>query len=179
MKHISVLMVLAMTLLAVAGCASFSTVNPRAMSLDDIIALNSAGTSPDVIKEQIKATGSRFTLSPEDIIRLKNEKVPDEVVQAMLEPETHSEEAQWNYSNPVYPAPYEHFASPYDFWHDYYFGIPPYDNMRFGYPYMVYRQPGLIGRFYTYRPIAPPFSRYGANPYRWRYESAPPDSMSP
>ena len=170
MKHISVLMVLAMALLAIAGCSSFSTVNPRAMTLDDIISMSKAGAGAEVIKDQILSTRSRFILSPQDIIRLKNDGVVDDVLRAMIESGNRPEQPTWDYG-----------YSPYNSWFDYYGGYPYYEygvypNYSYGgYPYAVYRQPGLIGRFYSYYPVSP-WSGYGSYPYRWQYESSAADS---
>jgi len=171
MKRVSVLGLCAVAaLLAIAGCSSFSTVNPRAMNVEDIIAMSKAGTGAEVIKDQILATRSRFTLNPQEIIRLKNEGVVDDVIRAMIESGDRPEQSAWDYG-----------VSPYDFWFDYYGGYPYYEygvNPYYsygGYPYEVYRQPGLIGRFYSYYPVSPG-SWYNSYPYRWRYESTVADS---
>ena len=170
MKPISILVVLAMAFLAAAGCSSFSTVNTRAMTVDDIISMSKANAGAEVIKDQILATRSRFTLSPQDIIRLKNEGVADDVLRAMIESGDRPEPPTWDYG-----------VSPYDFWFDRYGGYPYYEYGTYpyysygGYPYTVYRQPGLIGRFYSYYPVSQ-WSWYNSYPYRWRYESTVPDS---
>jgi hypothetical protein len=170
MKPISILIVLAMAFLAAAGCSSFSTVNPRAMTVDDIISMSKAGAGTEVIKDQILSTHSRFILSPQDIIRLKSEGVVDDVLRAMIESGDRPEQPVWDYG-----------YSPFDYWFDSYGGYPYYEYGAYpfysygGYPYAVYRQPGLIGRFYSYYPLSP-WSWYGSYPYRWRYESTVADS---
>ncbi len=149
--------------LAAIGCASFSTVNPRAMTLENIIAMSGAGAGAGVIKDQILATGSRFRLSADDIVRLKNEDVADDVIRAMIE----------TGGRDMSSAERDSF----DPWFGYYpmtgGYYPPYG---YGYPYEVWRQPGLIGRFYNYSYPLSPVDPYGPMSFRWRYEYTSPDS---
>lgn len=135
-------------LIAAAGCSSLSTVNPRAMMVNDVESMTAAGVGAEVIKRQIEATRSRFELSPEEIIRLKRAGVADAVLTAMIDSgERHDPSA----GNGVPP----------------YSGYDPYDPLFPGYisPYIVYRNPGFIGRFYSYYPLVPG-TGYWNDPYR-------------
>ncbi len=130
-----------------AGCSSLSTVDPRAMTPDDVIGMTRAGVGAEVITRQIESTRSRFELTAGEIVRLKREGVTDEVITAMIDTAERDEShaSEWG-------------MSPYDFWYGYsgplYYGFP-YGGIPYGYgaPYVVYRQPGLLGRFYSYYPL--------------------------
>ncbi len=147
-------------LAALAGCSSLINVNERALQIQDIIDMTAAGTGPDVIIRQIEVTGSRFQLTTDDIIALKNAKVDEAVIEAMIE-----SDGRRGYGSSAYGYPYP------GYWYDsHYFGgwapvgsYPPYWHNYYGPPYTVYRQQGLIGRFYQYGP-AP---RWDASRNRW------------
>jgi hypothetical protein len=149
--------------LLVIGCSSFSTVNPRAMTIDQIIAMSAAGAGADVIKDQMLATGSKFRLTAEDIVRLKNEDVADDVIRAMIETGGRDRYS----TGPDYYDPWFGSSPMYG-------GYSPFYG--YGYPYEVWRQPGLIGRFYTYSYPLSPWDRYGPTSSRWRNEYTTPDS---
>jgi hypothetical protein len=173
MKRIYVLAALAATIVVLAGCSQFSTVNPRAMTVDDIITMSKAGAGNEVIKDQILSTRSRFVLTTQDIIRLTTEGVADDVLRAMIESGDRPNVQTWNDGYP----PYDPFLDTYG-WNGYPRGYPFYDlNWSYSNPYMVYREPGLIGRFYSSYP-APFLDGYGVSPYRWRYEATEPDSTA-
>ena len=53
------------------------------MNMADIVALSSSSVSDEVIVNQIHTTGVHFTLSTEDILWLKKNKVSDKVVMVM------------------------------------------------------------------------------------------------
>jgi len=156
-----------LALAALAGCSAISTMDARTMTVDDIITMSKAEVGSGVIKQQIEATGSRFSLTTEDIVLLKKEGVSDDVLTAMIE-------------SGKQPDIFYHGQglSPYDFWFNYY-EMPymgyasPYGYYGYGNPYIVYRQPGVIGRFYTYYPLY----RNWNSPYDSRY-AAPADSDS-
>lgn len=57
-------------------------VNAR-LGLTDVVSLCQQGTDPDVIINQINATGSTFTLSTSDIQYLTQQNVPARVIRAM------------------------------------------------------------------------------------------------
>lgn len=138
-----------LALITVTGCSTLSTVNPRTMTADDVMTMTEAGVGADVIKRQIEATNSRFELSTDQIVQLKKAGVADDVLTAMIDsgsrPEYYSTEygSEWLY-DPLYTG---------------YYGS-------YGYPYSVYLNPGLIGRFYSYYPLSPGV-RYWNDYYRY------------
>lgn len=141
-------------LAALAGCSSLINVNERALQIQDIIDMTAVGTGPDVIIRQIEVTGSRFQLTTDDIIALKNAKVDEAVIEAMI---TSDRNYRYGYPYPGYGSDYPYYDwapvgsySPY--WHYYY-----------GPPATLYRRQGLIGRFYQYGPSP----RWDANRNRW------------
>ncbi|HJZ59507.1 MAG TPA: hypothetical protein VKE74_31475, partial [Gemmataceae bacterium] len=59
---------------------------PQTLSLTDVVALTKVGTGDDVIVNQIRITGSTFTLSVADIQYLKQNGVSDRVILEMQTP---------------------------------------------------------------------------------------------
>ncbi len=147
--------------LMIAGCSAFVTVNERAMSLDDIINLTKAKASSDVIIRQIEVTRSKFMLGADDIVRLKNEGVEDDVIEFMIETENTPQRMNWNYNYAPYDYWYNYYNDFYYPYYDYYYnpdafylyGDIPYYRHRS--PYIVRQTPGLVGRFYEYYPSTP------------------------
>jgi hypothetical protein len=125
MRVVKSLLTACLIIAVISGCSVFLTVNPRAVSIDDIIAMSKAGIGAGVIKSNIQATHSRYYLSPGDIIRLKNEGVADDLLKAMIQTETVS-------SNP-----------PLFDWENPNWGFTPYDNRSNynGYPTGYYLSP--------------------------------------
>ena len=68
--YISTILILFLT----AGCTTMFT-NPRAVSMQDVIYLSKHQLGAEVIKKHIETTHSRFELTTEDIVRLKEEGV--------------------------------------------------------------------------------------------------------
>jgi hypothetical protein len=147
MRALGALLAAGLVVAVMGGCSTLSTVNPRAASIEDIISMSKAGVGSEVIKSHIEATRSRFQLSPEDIVRLKKEGLTDDVLMAMIQSENvSSAPALFNWENPNWGfTPYDNFNY-YNYPTGYY--LSPYD-----YPYIVFRQPGLLGRFYNYYPL--------------------------
>ena len=56
-----------------------------AMETKDIVRLTKLHLEEEVIIAQIRVTGSKFSLSTEDIVRLKTQGVADKVIQAMID----------------------------------------------------------------------------------------------
>jgi hypothetical protein len=149
MKSLWILvMIFSVSVFGFTGCSSFVNLNERQIRVEDVISMTKAGVSPDVIKSQIEATNSRFKLSSDQIIQLKKEGVDENVIKAMIETES-------------LPEPYdrEYGMSPYDYWYNYYNSWYPSYSYPYFNPYIVYRDPSKIGRFYRYYPVYPP-SRY-------------------
>jgi hypothetical protein len=66
-----------------AAAPSCCQTKAAAMNLADVVALSSSGVSDEVIINQIHTTSVHFTLSTEDILWLKKNKVSDQVVMQM------------------------------------------------------------------------------------------------
>lgn len=60
-----------------------AAVAPGPTTVNDVITLTQQGVSDDVIINQIRSTGSVFTLTPTDLGTLKQYNVSDRVIQAM------------------------------------------------------------------------------------------------
>lgn len=60
---------------------------PPGMTLDDIIALQRQGAAAPVIVDRLNETNSSFRLSTADVLRLNRAKVPDSVVDFILNKE--------------------------------------------------------------------------------------------
>ncbi|MDP2983143.1 MAG: hypothetical protein Q8O92_07430 [Candidatus Latescibacter sp.] len=183
MRAFGVLLAAGLVVAVMGGCSTLSTVNPRAASIDDIISMTRAGVGSEVIKSHIEATHSRFQLSSGDIVRLKKEGVADDLLKAMIQTENISSAPPlFDWENPNWGfTPYDNFNY-YNYPTGYY--LSPYD-----YPYIVFRQPGLLGRFYNYYPLDlypeyGPYDRY-IPPYPYPYpspdagKSTNPDASKP
>ena len=156
-------LVLAVSLLS--GCSALMEINERAISPQDVINMTNAEVGTDVIIRQIEVTRSRFKLDPDMIIKLKEAGVDDKVLEIMIDTE---EMPEHNY--------FEYGYSPYEYWSNYYtqwypsYHYYPYGNQMNSYspsvyPYTVYRQRNVIGRFYRYAPVYPP--QYDNRRRRW------------
>ena len=172
-------LIVGMVLLIISGCTSLMVYNERAISLDDVINLSKADAGSDVIISHIDATHSRFRLSPDDIVRLKNEGVTDDVIEYMIEtemtPERYSRDYSYSpydyqehYFNSYYYPIYDYYYNPFsDYYYNYpysYYNYPVYDynfggSPYYRSPYVVRRRPGLVGRFYEYYPSVPLYER--------------------
>jgi hypothetical protein len=104
---------------------------PPPMTVDDVIALAQDSVSDQVILDQIKATGSRFQLSNNDIRDLKKNGVSTKVISAMIktgtEPAATSSKTA-RYST-VYPYP-DYYWYPYPMYYD-----PWYSPVYLGFSY--------------------------------------------
>lgn len=76
MRALGALLAAGLVVAVMGGCSTFSTVNPQAATIDDIISMTRAGVGPEVIKSHIEATHSRFQLSSGDIVRLSVCRIP-------------------------------------------------------------------------------------------------------
>ncbi len=146
--------ILVLGLLAIAGCSSFYVVD-RTMTIQEIIAMSKADVDSDVMIAQIDATHTRFALTSEDLILLKNAGVPDDVVEHMIDTGITPERYAWEHIyDPIVGYPYYEY---YPFYHSFYY--PSYTIYHRGgpyrmyYPYVVRRVPGIVGRFYEYYPV--------------------------
>ena len=167
--------------LMTAGCAAFVVVNERAMSLEDVVNLSRVDLDSEVIIRQIEVTRSKFELTPDDIVMLKNAGVDDDVIEYMIETEFIPERFTWDYGRAPYDYWYYHYNYAYYPIYDYYYnpysmynyrGMPYYRS-----PYAVNRRRGLVGRFYDYYPVSPPPGR--EHYLRERYRERRPDERRP
>jgi hypothetical protein len=63
------------------------------MTVDDMLAMVSAGLSDDIIVARLRKEDSPFDLSTEDLIRLKKAKVSDAVLKVMMDPKATAQPA--------------------------------------------------------------------------------------
>lgn len=94
------------------GCAT-TTPRPVPLTQSDIISMVKAGMTEEDIMRRIDATQTVFRLSSEDVIRLRNEGVPDRVVNYMLD----------TYTRAAVAEQYRRDAD-YDFHYGFYYGHP-------------------------------------------------------
>lgn len=131
------MMTMGFILLITLGCSSlfYTTLNERAMTLDDIINMSKAKVDSTVIKRQIEVTRSRFKLAPADIIRLKNEGVENNVIEYMIETDLTPGRYGWEYGY----GPYYGYW-PYSYWYGSYY-YPGYRYYHYYSPrYSPYRR---------------------------------------
>lgn len=150
-----------MIIMTVVGCSYIRVANERAVTVDEVIRMSKAGVDTDVIVTQLETTHSRFTLSADDIIQLTEAGVDADVIETMVESSARPgpfsyEYGIWPYENwSAYPENYFiNYHAPY---------VWSYYHHRFWTPYVVHREPGLIGRFYRYY--------YPSRPYYTGYRS--------
>jgi hypothetical protein len=70
--------------------------------ISDVVKMSDAGIPPDVIANYIKNTSAHSTLSADDIIYLRDHKIPSNLITAMIE---HGSVAQTEYAAQAAPPP--------------------------------------------------------------------------
>ena len=108
-----------------------ATADARKMGLIDVVQMNQQGIAPNLIINQIRSTGSTFSLSSADLNYLNEQRVPNEVVVAMQqaqpgtpvmrgprtvvvrEPEMIFYERPYYHHSPVFVAPGPSFGVTY------------------------------------------------------------------
>lgn len=92
---------------------------PGPMSIYDVVNMARNGVGDDLIISQIHSSGSSFTLSPDDIVRLRQEGVSEKVVQTMMNTPRRPVVIQRApvYVVDPYPPPPVHFGIGYHFHH--------------------------------------------------------------
>ena len=158
LQNFRMLLVISVVILVSGGCASFEIRNDRAVSADDVIKMSRAGAGVDVIISQIEATRSIFRLTPDEIIMLKEAGVKDDVLEWMIDTGAGTEP----YDDTYYP--WDNWVTSYNYY-GYRYHYPNYPGYNPA-PYVVYREPGLVGRFYRYEPLG----RSSRSHYRRRYD---------
>ena len=158
MKYVEPVLAMGIALLFFTGCSSFQVVNKRAVTVDEVIRMSRAGVGTDVIIRHLEATWSKYKLTTDDIVRLTEEGVDDDVIEVMVESGTLPDRFSWETGY----YPYQNWGNYYDYYgyygnyygyryhYPYYSTYNPYMYMS---PYVVYRDPGLVGRFYRYAPV--------------------------
>jgi hypothetical protein len=134
-KSLMVVIALA-AIVVISGCAPMVYVNPRQLTVDEIITMSAQGVGKDVIIQHISSTHSRFKLTADDIVKLTQEKVDPDVIKAMIKSENaYPDEGNYTYRSWGYPYlnnPYYY----YYYWYDY----PGYYN--YYRPYYQYNYRG-------------------------------------
>lgn len=102
----------AFLVLLLAGCSSREAAIRRAITIDDVIRMQTAGVGPKTLVAMIETSDVRGTLTPQDILALKEKGVHDEVLAALIKataPERTVVREPWPayyyYRGPAY-APY-------------------------------------------------------------------------
>ena len=162
----------ALVAMLLAGCAGLVEVGSRAISLQDVVDMTAAGVGGEVIIRQIEATHSKFKLTPQQIIQLKKSGVGDDVLEAMIESAAVPDHFDWEYgyNDSAYPYmyPYDTYINGFpNSWYPVNTHIP--FSYGLGYPYTVYRQRDVFGRFYKYGP--PPVWDYRERRWRTPFDS--------
>ena len=166
---IRVMIVLAAVFLATTGCSSLIEVNKRRMSTEEIVAMSDAGVGVDVIKRQIDATDSRFTLTSDEVVALKKAGVDDTVIEHMITTSERPERFDHEYYDPFFPGSLAYRYDPYQRWY-------PVRYHAYPLPYAAYRQEGRIGRFYDYRPVYPNTYPHTYESWEWYLNRPTPDN---
>jgi hypothetical protein len=122
------------------------------MTKDDVIALAKAKVSDDIILSQIKASGSHFRLSTQDIVSLTNAGVSSKVIDAMIKTDEQSQHAEASGGSTAYYPGY---------WYDYDpFWDPWYPSFYVGYAGGFFRP---VYRYYGFSGF------YGGHGFRGRH----------
>jgi hypothetical protein len=135
-KNITLALVTFMAIIVLAGCSQMGYVNPRQVTIEDIISMTNQGVGKDIIIQHINSTHSRYRLNAEDVVKLNQAKVDPDVIKAMLQTENKS------YHNPYYndygysPWGYPYWGYPDYYYYYYWYDYPRYYNYRpYYYPY--------------------------------------------
>ena len=161
LKSVKPVLLVSVIFLALTGCASLEFRNERAMSIEDIIKISRAGAGTDVIISEIEATRSKFRLSPDEIVLLKKAEVDDDVIEWMID--TGAGQVPYDGGN-YYPG--DNWVTSYNYY-GYRYHYPYYPGY-YPAPYVVYREPGLVGRFYRYMPLGRSYRPYHGRGFEQR-----------
>lgn len=160
-NNVMVVRMLAAVLMAasVAGCSAMMTaeepVKP-AITVDDVLAMSDAGIKPSIIIRKIEITKSDFSLSTDDIIRLKEKGVDDDVVTVMLGANDEAREADREMGRAYYEKSINFYITHYPSFlpFDRYYPIMNYSYGPF--PGMRYQWSGVEGAYYRDFPVGLP-----------------------
>ena len=165
LNSVKPVLVVSAVVLALTGCASLEFRNDRAMSVEDIVKISRAGAGTDVIISEIDATRSRFRLDPDEIVMLKEAGVDDDVIEWMIDTG-----ADPGYYEGDYYYPWDNWITSYNYY-GYRYHYPYYPGY-YPAPYVVYREPGLVGRFYRYVPLGRSYRPYYGRRFEQRRRGA-------
>jgi hypothetical protein len=145
LKNSLTLLIALSAIVAFAGCAPMVYVNPRQLTVDEIISMSSQGVGKDIIIQHINSTHSSFKLSAEDVVKLTQAKVDPDVIKAMIKSED-AYQRGGNYSYGNWGSPFRNY---------------PYWNNPYYYYYFWYDYPGYYNfyRPYFYRSYSPFYYR--------------------
>lgn len=89
MKHFLWLIALAVTIAFTSkrssGAQDGATSTSEVLTNESVITMMKASLSPTIIVSKIRASKTKFDVSTDELIRLKDAKVPDDIVNAMVE----------------------------------------------------------------------------------------------
>jgi len=143
MKRILLLTVIGFTLLLFAAPGAW------AFGVKDVIKMNNAGIPDSLIVLKIQNSGKTFHLDGEDIQKLHDAEVSDEVIAAMLRTEGRDRYDDYGYIDGAYYRPYSYYY--------------PYSRFSLGFGYY-----GGYGGRYSHRYggyYSPRYQPYSRSPY--------------
>jgi hypothetical protein len=79
----SLALVLAVGFLLLAGCATTGTAQFKTVTVDQVVQMSKAGTSPDEIIKQIAESGTVYRLNASQLADLRQAGVSDQVINYM------------------------------------------------------------------------------------------------
>lgn len=134
-KNAAIVLIAFAAIVVLAGCSSMGYINPRQISVDDIITMTTQGVSKDVIIQHINSTHSRYKLTAEDVVKLSQAKVDPDVIKAMLQTENKHYPGTYNYD--YWPWGYPNWGYPY-YYNYYWYDYPRYYDFYQPYNYQYY-----------------------------------------
>jgi hypothetical protein len=76
--------------LLIIGSTAFAQSSGEVLTNEKIITMTKAGLAPSIIVNKIRTSKTNFDTSTDELIRLKNARVPDDIVNAMVEATNHA-----------------------------------------------------------------------------------------
>jgi len=110
-------------------------VAPGSTSIGEVVAMSQSGVSDQTIIKYIQIHGVQQTPTPDDLRYMKQQGVPDSVVQTMLQPPPPLRTASAPRDRTVVVEEY-HYGPPRPWgWHRHYYRPPPRPGVSFGWSY--------------------------------------------
>lgn len=85
------------------GQDASSTTNEEVLTNASVTNLFSKGLSPSIIVSKIKTSKTSFNVSTDSLIKLKEQRIPDEILNAMIEASGSKKEISGDINDPTYP----------------------------------------------------------------------------